>query len=333
MNPLKDLHIADFRFPRNNTFFQQDSWKVFAAGVFVSLVCVLYMLALHYGGLLRPSMPLAARFALLIAPVLVTGVLCLVIGYRLYDKYTRMTRGLFNVIREFEKGNIEYPITIDNRGYFDALGKRIRYLLLNYEMKNRAVSSGPDTRFHQRIMEIMTVLINALEEKDPYTVGHSTRVAHYAVRLGERLRLSAREVKLLNQAAVIHDIGKIGIPINIINKTSELDSVEQQWMLSHPVRGVKILSSIEYLKDIAEIVLYHHENYDGTGYYKARGEAIPRLARIIAIADAYDAMRTDRPYRRALSRARAIRELKNGRGTQFDPALVDSFLKLVKDLD
>lgn len=333
MNPLKDLNIADFRFPRHNTFFQQDSWKVFATGISVSLFCVLYMLLMHHAGVLNPAVSLVIKFLLLLLPVVITGILCLFIGYLIYNKYTRMTRGLFHVIREFEKGNIEYPITIDGRGYFDAIGKRIRYLLLNYEMKNRAVASGTDARFHQRIMEIMTVLINALEEKDPYTVGHSTRVAYYAVKLGETVGLTAKEMKLLNQAAVIHDIGKIGIPINIINKTSELDSVEQQWMLSHPVRGVKILSSIEYLKDIAEIVLYHHEYYDGSGYYRARGEAIPRLARIIAIVDAYDAMRTDRPYRRAMSRSTAIKELKAGRGTQFDPEYVDSFLKIVKELD
>jgi HD-GYP domain-containing protein (c-di-GMP phosphodiesterase class II) len=184
-----------------------------------------------------------------------------------------------------------------------------------------------------KVCSLIGVLVNAMELKDPYTASHSERVAKYSMMMGNVLDFPESMMTLLYRSAIIHDIGKLGVPNSIIEKPSLLDVRERIIMNSHPVMAIKILSSDDCLKDIAEVVLYHHERHDGKGYYLFQGSTIPLLSRVIAIADAYDAMRTDRPYRRAMMKSETIDEILINRDIQFDSNCVDAFMKTVDELE
>lgn len=167
----------------------------------------------------------------------------------------------------------------------------------------------------------------AIEAKDRYTIGHSERVAKLILQMCKRLGMSDEETGRMFQAALLHDIGKIGIRYEELNKPEKLTPKEYEMFKLHPVIGRKILQPLTFLQDILPDIYYHHEQYDGSGYPEGlRGEEIPLGARMLAIVDAYDAMTSDRPYRPALSHDVAIEELKRCSGTQFDPHLVEVFI-------
>lgn len=170
-------------------------------------------------------------------------------------------------------------------------------------------------------------LAHALEAKDPYTRGHSDRVAETAVMIAEHLALSNEELESVRLAGVLHDIGKIGIRENVLNKPGKLSSEEWILIKEHPVVAERILGPIHELKDIIGIVRHHHERYDGSGYPDGlRGADIPLGARILGVADAFDALTSRRSYREALSSQKAISVLEEESGTQFDPVIVRAFL-------
>jgi hypothetical protein len=173
-------------------------------------------------------------------------------------------------------------------------------------------------------------LAEALETKDVYTRGHSERTVHYTVVIGKRLGLSEKELEWLQYGAILHDIGKIGIPENILNKPGPLTKEEFEIMKRHPVMGAEIIRHIKYLDPVVPIVLHDHERYDGNGYpHGLSGEAIPLGARIIALVDAYDAMTTDRVYRKAIPKEEAIEQIRLKAGTQFDPTLSSLFIDIL----
>ena len=181
----------------------------------------------------------------------------------------------------------------------------------------------------QASLEAIQSLAKAVEAKDPYTHGHSERVADYSAQLGSVIGLTEKQLLNLKLACMIHDIGKIGISEKILHKPGRLDHDEQTAIKHHSVIGETIIRPLKGLGDIARIIRGHHERYDGQGYPdRLRGEEIPLEARIMAIADSYDAMTTTRPYRVPLLEDAVLRELADNRGRQFDPYLVDSFLKL-----
>jgi HD-GYP domain-containing protein (c-di-GMP phosphodiesterase class II) len=181
--------------------------------------------------------------------------------------------------------------------------------------------------------ETLTGLAASLELREPYTSGHSRRVRDYTLKLAERLGIRDGEaLRLIGAGALFHDVGKIGVPDSILLKAGPLSPEEEKMMRRHPEMGADLVGRVGSLKDAAELVLSHHERYDGTGYPRGlRGELIPRAARIFAVADAFDAMTTDRLYRRALSFDEAARRLSEGRGRQFDPEVVDALLALGSD--
>jgi HD-GYP domain-containing protein (c-di-GMP phosphodiesterase class II) len=177
-----------------------------------------------------------------------------------------------------------------------------------------------------------------LEAKDIYTRGHSHRVAQFSAIMGRKLaeeivRIPYGEV-CLYYAAELHDVGKINLPDSILKKQENLSDQEWEKMKTHPFESSKIIKPLEkwFGRIVLEAVLYHHENYDGTGYpYGKKGEDINILARIIRVADSFDAMITDRPYRKALTHHEVISELKKVRGTNLDPRIVDIFLEAYKE--
>jgi len=170
-------------------------------------------------------------------------------------------------------------------------------------------------------------LIGALEAKDPYTRGHSERVAGYAVAISSAMGMEPSEVSRLEYAALMHDLGKLSVPRAVLTKPGRLNDAEFSLIREHPQRGADIVSSIPYLAGLADFVRDHHERFDGTGYGRGvAGEDLSLFARILSVADSYDAMTTKRQYRDAMSRDEAARELIACSGTQFDPAIVGAFL-------
>ncbi|MDO5145692.1 MAG: diguanylate cyclase [Eubacteriales bacterium] len=178
----------------------------------------------------------------------------------------------------------------------------------------------------------ITAIAYAIDAKDPYTHGHSVRVAQCAVEIAKRLNWSKEDRQNLFFSALLHDIGKIGVPDSILNKASALTKEEMDVMKRHPLIGGDILKDIKAIRHVEDGARYHHERYDGAGYpYGVEGERIPLIARIIGVADAYDAMTSNRAYRKHLPREKVIEELEHGRGTQFDPILTDLFLEMLHD--
>jgi len=180
-------------------------------------------------------------------------------------------------------------------------------------------------------METIEILRFTVEAKDSYTRGHSDRVSAYAELIGKALNLPEEDLKTLKIGGLFHDIGKIGIPDSILLKTTRLDDNEYSEIKNHPAIGAHILSNASIFKDIIPIVKHHHERYDGNGYpAKLKGNEIPYLARITAIADAFDAMTSRRSYRDSLSLDIVKNEIIKNSSTQFDPEIANMFLNILE---
>ena len=174
-------------------------------------------------------------------------------------------------------------------------------------------------------------LLSTISAKDTYTLGHSERVSTYAVMLGEALNLSLNEISILQYAGLLHDIGKIEIPKDVLNKAGSLTCEEFELVKMHPVYSANILESLADIDQLVDFVKHHHEKYNGTGYPSGLyGNQISLGARILCIADSYDAMISERPYCGAKSTDEALEELQKCAGEQFDPELVEVFSSIMK---
>lgn len=184
----------------------------------------------------------------------------------------------------------------------------------------------------QSYFSTIKALARAIEVKDPYTYGHSERVTVYAMAIGEKMGLSERELKFMKYAAALHDIGKIGIAPKILNKPMGLTDEEFLYIKTHPQLGDSIIELIPFLQESRAIILYHHERFDGKGYPDGlKGNDIPLGARILSVADSFEAMMSDRPYRKALPLHEAVKELTDNKGTQFDPDVIDAFIEVIAE--
>lgn len=175
-------------------------------------------------------------------------------------------------------------------------------------------------------------LMLTIDAKDHYTKEHCARVAAYIILLAQRIGLDSHQQQLLKKVALLHDIGKIGVREEVLNKPGRLTKEEWEEIKHHSFIGYQIIQPVEFLGAAREILLYHQERFDGKGYPGGlKGKEIPQGARMMAIVDSYDAMVTDRPYRKALTKSEALTELKKGNGTQFDPELVKIFVEMMKE--
>ncbi len=198
--------------------------------------------------------------------------------------------------------------------------------LLNQVTENSRLA----LRNERLAMQAVAALVNTLDAKDNYTSRHSAAVAQWATELAGDMGLSEHEVELTHLAGLMHDVGKIGIPDRVLKGEGSLDETDRAIINTHSAKGAEILEDIDDFREVARVILYHHERYDGRGYpFGAAGEDIPLISRIIGVADSYSAMMSDRPYRERLPLDVAREQLELNRGTQFDPQLVDRFLALL----
>jgi len=223
-------------------------------------------------------------------------------------------------------GTIESAVRMMKEGVYDFITKpfSIDALIASIE---RGVERTRALAELNGVREVIEALMAALESKDIYLKGHSRRVSRLAGYMARELGLPRKKVRLLEYAALVHDVGKIGIREEVLNKPGPLTPAELQLMRMHPQYSRDILRPVVFLQDALEVVYHHHERYDGGGYPAGlRGEAIPLGARIITVCDSWDAMASDRAYRAAMPEAEILQVLRTLRGSQFDPALVDLFL-------
>jgi len=186
------------------------------------------------------------------------------------------------------------------------------------------------TKMRKVYLDTIRALAAAIDAKDPYTKGHSERVAETSVALAQELNLSDKDIENIEYTALLHDIGKIGVADNILGKKSSLTDKEFDKIKEHTVIGAKIIEPVDFLKNSYEAIYHHHEKYNGKGYPDGLKEKdIPLLARIIAVADAYDAMGSDRPYRKKLNKDKILNELKDQAGKQFDPEVVKALISVL----
>lgn len=178
---------------------------------------------------------------------------------------------------------------------------------------------------------IIRMLTHAIEAKDGYTEKHAERVVGYSLALAKKASVSKDLWRTIEMGALLHDVGKIGIPESVLLKPAKLDDKEYEVIKQHPDIGVQICNPLKFLQDVLKVIHYHHERFDGQGYPEGlKGDEIPIEARVVSIADAFDAMTSNRPYRKGMTKEKALGILKEGKGTQWDAKLIDHFLELIE---
>ena len=246
--------------------------------------------------------------------------LILLIGYRLSSRISKPITSLAKASEEVALGN--YMVSLDSPG-----SKEVAVLTssFNQMLNSLELSQSELLEAYDNSLEGWS---RALSLRDHDTDEHSRRVVKMTLELAQHLGIKNPDLEIIRRGALLHDIGKVGIPDKILRKTGPLSDEEWVVMKKHPLFAIEILEPINFLQDALEIPLYHHEKWDGTGYpYGLKGESIPLSARIFAVADVYDALLSNRPYRKAWTREQAIQYLFENRGKHFDPQIVDLFLK------
>ncbi|MEI6831255.1 MAG: HD-GYP domain-containing protein [Candidatus Omnitrophota bacterium] len=232
--------------------------------------------------------------------------------------------------------NIGKKFVDEELDFFEALNSNVAMVIRNAQLFKQLEYELE--RKHQLFVRTTIALAAAIEAKDHYTHGHTTRVTNFSLEIAQKINQNSKKtfdnkfLENLHIASLLHDIGKIGVPEHILNKRSGLTIGERNRIKEHPMIGVNILKPIKELESSMLGVRYHHERFDGLGYPEGlKGEQIPLLASIISVADSFDAMTTDRPYRAALARDEAINEIKKLSGQKFCPRVADTFLELCQE--
>lgn len=275
------------------------------------------------GGFFLPQTILIVVFGTIFNTIIISGLMSILNKQRFIKIWVSNIKGTF--ASSLAVGSIGIIIALAYIGY--GYGAVILFfgplLLARYSFKLYM-----ETR--NLYFSTIQAFNSAMEAKDPYTSGHASRVEKYAVELAEAYGLSYEKIQNIKNAAILHDIGKIGINDNILNKATKLTQIEYEEIMKHPCIGAEIINKVDFLKKISGVIKYHHERYDGKGYPDGiSGEDIPLEACILAIADSYDAMTSDRPYRKALSEEEALQEIMNNAGSQFHPSLAEKFAEML----
>jgi putative nucleotidyltransferase with HDIG domain len=257
---------------------------------------------------------LRLRIVLLLAFV-GTALLVLLVGGLLARRITRPLEGLVNSMKMVAAGDLSHRAAAGPANEIGYLASSFNDMTASLEEKTKALEA---TSFAS-----IEALARAIDARDPYTYGHSARVARLSFEIADEMGLSPEQLIALSRAALLHDIGKIGVEDRVLRKPGPLDDWELQAMREHPVIGYKMLKGLHFLESSLTGVRHHHEHWDGTGYPDGlQANDIPIVVRILTVADALDALTSDRPYRRALSFSAAMRTIEAGAGKQFDPAVI-----------
>jgi putative nucleotidyltransferase with HDIG domain len=253
-------------------------------------------------------------------------MLLILFGAATVIRWTRKRLSVFSTaIKAITEGDYSHTVHITANDEFADLARTF----------NIMVSKVNQTQASLKSLHLNTIkaLIEAIEAKDPYTRGHSENVAKYSMLLGNELGLSPEALDRLHAAALLHDIGKIGIREEVLNKPAKLNSEEYEHIKKHPEISAQIVGSIPDLAIVASIIKHHHEHYNGQGYPDGlKGDEIPIESRILSIADTFDAMTSNRPYRQSCSKQKAFSELRKCANKQFDTELVEAFVKALKNV-
>ena len=238
--------------------------------------------------------------------------------------------------------HIRVPLTVEGEivGLFNVGSKKVGAFVFEHlaVLERLAAQTSVALKNARLVTELKDMFLgtanalsSAIDAKSPWTAGHSKRVTKYALDMGKEMGLHAKDLKDLEIAGLLHDIGKLGTYQSILDKSYKLTEKETKVLRLHPAKGAEILSPIKQMREIIPAIRHHHEFYNGGGYPDGlKGEEIPLMARILGVADSVDAMSADRPYRKGKSKAAVVEELKRCSGTQFDPKVVEAFLKVIQ---
>jgi len=281
-------------------------------------------------GLLQDTLQLR----LIMAVLFLGGVLLtLLIGIMLARRITKPVQRLVEATRLVSAGDLDHQAPITSHDEIGELTESFNQMTVSLREKSATLQTTL-TRLQDTYLMTIEALAAAVEARDPYTHGHTQRVGDYAVVLGRALGCDETELAAIKRASVLHDIGKIGIEDHILRKQARLEPDEEVRMQKHPVIGVDMLKGIDFLDPVLPLIRHHHERWDGHGYPdQVREDEIPLGARILAVADAVDAMTSDRPYRAARTFDYAKAEILKGSGTHFDPEVVTAFIKSQREIE
>ncbi len=308
-----------------NTPIYKVVYNISQSIIVTSIISIVYLLVNGRVGefSLLPTI-LILLLGIILNTTIISGFLTFATNQKFYEVWINNVRGMFSSAIAVGTMGIIIALAFIGYGYGAVILFLGPLLLARYSFK---------LYVEMRSLYISTIqaLNKSLEAKDPYTSGHANRVEQLAISLAEAYNLPFNKVQDIKTAAVLHDIGKIGINDEVLNKATKLSQEEFQHIMKHPSIGADIISKVDFLKNITGIIKHHHEKYDGTGYPDGlKGEQIPIEACILTIADSYDAMTTDRPYRKALSQEEALYEIERHAGTQFHPDLAEKFVEMMK---
>ncbi|MBU1998527.1 MAG: HD domain-containing phosphohydrolase [Candidatus Omnitrophota bacterium] len=322
---LPEAKLA-FRQPTVEKEFSVDKWGTWLSGyspIYTSSGQVVGIVGVDVSAssIKQLEVALARRFFV----VLILGILIsLLVAWMVAKGITSPLRVLMSAVKEIEKGNFKYKVNIKSKD-------ELRDLAVAFNNMTDSLSVA-QVKLQEYYLNTIKSLARALEAKDAFVKGHSERVTFYAVNIAKRMGLSESDVKLLEDLSILHDIGKIGIPEEVLNKVEVLSEEEWRLIKMHPKIGEDILGHVESLAPGLSIIRDHHERVDGRGYPRGLSkEEITRLASIVTVADSYDAMTSDRPYRKALTKNEAIAALKENKNSQFDSDVVDAFLSYLQE--
>lgn len=300
--------------------------KLLISSIFIAIIpIVLFVLASEVRVVRQPGHTpedFWAWASVLLMVIIFLAILCSLL---LYENIKRPIDTLLTSMTQVQKGELA-PIENIYSDEYSHLINGFNHMVLGIQER--------DQRNEAMLDRFFTIFAATLDARDPYTAGHSIRVAEYTVKIAEAAGVSLLEIDLIRKSALLHDIGKIGIRDAVLLKEGKLTDEEFEQIKQHPVIGAKILEQVNLPNDLKPIlpgVKYHHERYDGKGYPEGLiGENIPLYGRMMAVADAYDAMTSDRPYRKGIPSEKALAILEEGKGTQWDPTFVNLFVQEMK---
>jgi len=257
-------------------------------------------------------------------------ILAIVVALLFATQIARPIRALAERSREIAAGNYAQRVEVKSHNEIGELADNFNVMSGAIERAVEQLKKAAQEN-HLLFINAVRMLAAAIDAKDPYTRGHSERVARYSIAIGKNLSLPEKDMRNLRISALLHDVGKIGIDDRILRKPGALSEDEFEVMKGHPAKGAAIMSGVAQLIDIIPGMKYHHEKWAGGGYPdNLEGDQIPMQARIVAIADTFDAMTTNRPYQKAMELGYVVDKIKSFAGTRFDPRVVDAFVNAVK---